>query len=173
MGALHDYLVKQGLQECEVSAFFLKLKIKAEQPEKEAAWALFVELATRIATQGLPDDVGIEKRVMASLYEFFTKAREILVQRGRLAQDFAVLTLFTLNRVLRPFLAEWHRRTETDGALDTPEGCLEFRQALRAIQKELTACAFLLAGAAGLDPDTTAELLATEGEADGQHLPMP
>ena len=75
MGALHDYLVKQGLQECEVSAFFLKLKIKAEQPEKEAAWALFVELATRIATQGLPDDVGIEKRVMASLYEFFTKAR--------------------------------------------------------------------------------------------------
>lgn len=159
MGMLHDYLAKNGLAECEVSAFFLKLKIRAEQTEKEAAWTLFVELATRIATQELPDDVGVEKRALDSLYEFFVKARDILVQRGRLAQNFSVLTVYTLNHVLRPFLADWHRRSDQKGAFETSEGCDEFRQALRAIQKELRACAFCLASAAGLDPDTTARLL--------------
>ncbi len=159
MGALHDYLEKSGLSECEVSIFFLKLKIKANQTEKEAAWTLFVELATRIATQELPDDFGMEERALTSLYEFFTKAREIMVQRGRLAQDFSVLTVYTLNHVLRPFLAEWHKRSEKDKAFDDPNACKEFRQALKLIQKELKACAFCLADAAGIDPETTEKLL--------------
>ena len=76
MSVLNDYLVKNGLSECEVSVFFMKLKIKAEQSEKEAAWTLFVELATRIATQELPDNIGVERRALNSLYEFFIKARE-------------------------------------------------------------------------------------------------
>lgn len=159
MGVLQNYLVKNGLDECEVSVFFLRMKIRADQPEKEAAWTLFVQLATRIATQELPADVGVEKRALESLYEFFTEARDVLVQRGRLAQDFAVLTVYTLNHVLRPFLAEWHRRSEKEGAFSNPKGCSEFRQALSPIQKELRACAFCLASAAGLDPDTTARLL--------------
>lgn len=159
MGALHDYLEKNGLSECEVSIFFLKLKIKANQNEKEAAWTLFVELATRIATQELPDDVGMEKRALSSLYEFFTKAREILVQRGRLAQDFSLMTVYTLNHVLRPFLAEWHKRSEKETAFDDPNASKEFRKALKLIQKELKACAFCLASAAGIDPKTTEELL--------------
>ena len=159
MGALHDYLEKSGLSECEVSIFFLKLKIKADQNEKEAAWTLFVELATRIATQELPDDSGTEERALSSLYEFFTKAREILVQRGRLAQDFSVLAVYTLNHVLRPFLAKWHRLSEKDNAFDNPDDCKEFRQALGHIQKELKACAFCLAAAAGIDPETTEKLL--------------
>jgi hypothetical protein len=159
MGALHDYLVKNGLGECEVSVFFLKLKIKTEQPEKEAAWTLFVELATRIATQELSDDAGVERTALDSLYKFFINAREIMIQRGRLAQDFSVMTVYTLNHVLRPFLAEWHKRSEKERIFDNPDGCREFRQALKQIQKELRACAFCLASAAGLDPDTTAKLL--------------
>jgi hypothetical protein len=159
MGVLQNYLAKNGLDECEVSIFFLRMKIKTDQPEKEAAWTLFVQLAARIATQELPADVGVEKRALESLYEFFTEARDTLVQQGRLAQDFTVLTVYTLNHVLRPFLAEWHRRSEQEGAFDSANGCSEFRQALRPIQKELRACAFCLASAAGLDPDTTAKLL--------------
>ncbi len=159
MGKLHNYLLKSGLVECEVSAFFLKLKIKADEKEKEAAWTLFVELATRIATQDLPDDVGVERRALDSLYEFFTRAREVLVERGRIAQDFSVLTVYTLNHVMRPFMAEWHKRCERDKAFESPEACEEFRQALKPLQKELRACAFCLASAAGLDPKTTAELL--------------
>ena len=120
---------------------------------------MFVELATRIATQELPDDVGMEERALRSLYEFFCKAREILVQRGRSAQNFSVLTVFTLNHVLRPFPATWHRKSEKERAFDSPEGCAAFRDALRAIQKELRACVFCLASAAGPDPQTTARLL--------------
>ncbi|MHC4741481.1 MAG: hypothetical protein ACYS8Z_06205 [Planctomycetota bacterium] len=159
MGRLHDYLTKNGMDECEVSILFLKLKIKTRESEKEAAWTLFVELATRIATQELPDDAGVEKRALASLYEFFTKARDILVQQGRLAQNFSVIAVYTLNHVLRPFLAEWHRRGDKEKAFDTSDGCKEFREALKNIQKELRACAFCLADAAGIDPETTAKLL--------------
>ena len=167
MAALHDYLEKNGLLECEVSLFFLKLKIKADRTEKEAAWILFVELATRIATQELPDDVGMENRALGSLYDFFIKARDILVERGRLAQDFSVMTVYTLNHVLRPFLAEWHKRSDKEGAFDNPDLCREFRQALRVIQKELRACAFCLADAAGIDPEITAKLLKQTGRLSG------
>ncbi len=159
MGVLNDYLVNNGLAECEVSVFFLKLKLKGEQAEKEAAWTLFVELGTRIATQQLPDGVGVEKRALESLSEFFTKARDILVQRGRLAQDFSVLTVYTLNHVLRPFLAKWHKRSETESVFATPEGCRTFRKALEPVQKELRACAFCLASVAGLDLVTASRLL--------------
>lgn len=159
MGILQDYLVKNGLDECEVSLFFLKLKLKTDEREKDAAWTLFVELATRIATQELPDGAGVEQRALDSLYEFFTKARDILVQRGRLAQEFSVLAVYTLNHVLRPFLAQWHRRSTQQKAFGTPEGCREFREALKTIHNELRACAFCLASTAGLEPEITERLL--------------
>ena len=159
MSILHDYLEKNGLAECEVSLLFLKLKLKAEQSEKEAAWKLFVELATRIATQELPNDVGVEKRALDSLYEFFIKSREILIQNGRLAQNFSVLTVYTLNHVLRPFLAEWHKKSEKDKFFESPEGCQKFRECLIQLQVELRACAFCLADSAGLEPEITAKLL--------------
>jgi hypothetical protein len=145
--------------ECEVSTFFLKLKIKAEESEKDAAWSLFVELATRIATQALSDDAGVEERALDSLYEFLHRSREILAQQGRLAQDFSVLTVYTLNRVMRPFLAEWHKRSDRDGVFDSDDGRREFRAALRGLQKELRSCAFCLADAAGIAPEITSQLL--------------
>ncbi len=165
MSALQDYLAQNGLAECEVSLFFLKLKFRAVKREKEAAWTLFVQLATRIATQELPDDVGVERRALESLYEFFTQAREVLVQHGRLAQNFSVLTVYTLNHVLRDFLATWHRRSEKENAFDAPADCQEFRESLRSIQTELRACAFCLGDAAGLKPEIVKELLGSSNEA--------
>lgn len=158
MGKLHDYLEKSGLENCEVSLLFLKLNFKAKQSEQTAAWTLFVELVTRITTQNLPDDAGVEKRALDSLYEFFTNARSILVQHGRTAQDFSVLTVYVLNHLLRPFLAVWHKKSN-EGAFTRPRDCADFRKELKGLQKELRACAFCLADGAGVDPAITAKLL--------------
>ena len=162
MGMLHDYLEKNGLSECEISVLFLKLKIKSEQTEKSAAWTLFVELATRIATQDLPDNAGVEKRALDSLYEFFKKSRDILVQQGRMAQNFSVIAVYAMNNILRPFLAKWHRKSEIDKAFDSEQECTDFRNDLKILQKELVALAFCLGEAAGLKPDLTEKLLAKQ-----------
>lgn len=159
MGMLHNYLEANGLAECEVSIFFLKLKIKATQNEKAAAWNLFIELSTRIATQQLADDCGVEERALKSLYEFFLKARSILVEQGRLAEGFALTTVYTLNHVLRPFLSKWHRKHELQKCFDSENECKNFRSELKILQKELKALAFCLADAAGIDPQTAEEIL--------------
>lgn len=162
MGILHDYLERNGLSECEVSVLFLKLKIKSEQTEKSAAWTLFVELATRIATQELPDDSGVEKRALDSLYEFFKKSRDILVQHGRLAQNFSVIAVYAMNNVMRPFLAKWHRKNEVDKAFESVDECIKFRAELKELQKELIALVFCLGESAGLKPELTEKLLAKQ-----------
>lgn len=159
MGMLHDYLEKNGLAECEVSIFFLKLKLQTKQTEKAAAWALFVELATRITTQELDDTGGIEKAALDSIYNFFTTARKTLVDNGRMAEDFSVLTVYTLNRVLRPFLASWHRKSAIDDAFSDPTECKVFREELKKLQKELKALAFCLANTAGVEPELAEKLL--------------
>lgn len=159
MGMLHNYLEKNGLAECEVSIFFLKLKIKTKQTEKAAAWSLFVELATRITTQQLGNDDGVEQTALDSLYDFFTTARSILVTEGRMAEEFSILTVYTLNHILRPFLANWHRKSAVDNAFSDPGKSKLFREELKALQKELTALAFCLADTAGVDPKLSEQLL--------------
>lgn len=159
MALLHDYLEKNGLAECEVSIFFLKLKLKSSQTEKSAAWTLFVQLATRITTQDLEDGAGIEKAALDSLYDFFKISRNILAENGRLAEDFSVLTVFSLNTILRPFLSKWHRKSEKDNCFSIDEECNQFRVELKQLQKELTSLSLCLAKTAGLDPELAAKLI--------------
>lgn len=156
---LHDYLEANGLHECEVSIFFLKLKIKSTQNEKSAAWHLFVELATRITTQSLPNGSGVEERALKSIYEFFIKARTILVEQGRLAENFSLITVYTMNHVLRPFLSKWHRKHELDKCFEVESSCQEFREDLITLQKELKALAFFLADSAGVKVTIAEEIL--------------
>lgn len=159
MGMLHDYLESQGLAECEVSIFFLKLKIKANQNEKMAAWHLFIELATRITTQPLSDDYGIEEAALKSLYDFFLKSRQVLVEQGRLAEGFSLTTVYVLNHLLRPFLSKWHRKHEVHKCFESAIECENFRADLKNLQKELKALAFCLAESAGVKTSLAEELL--------------
>lgn len=159
MALLHDYLEKNGLAECEVSIFFLKLKLKSSQKEKSAAWSLFVQLATRITTQELEAGAGIEKAALDSLYEFFKISRNLLAENGRLAEDFSVLTVFALNNILRPFLSKWHRKSEQEKCFNSGEECEQFRIELKELQKELVSLSYCLAKTAGLEPELTEKLL--------------
>ena len=159
MALLHDYLEKNGLAECEVSIFFLTLKLKTSQKEKSAAWSLFVQLTTRVTTQKLEESSGIEKAALDSLYEFFKISRDLLAENGRLAEDFSVLTVFALNKILRPFLSKWHRKSEQDKCFESIKECENFRRELKELQKELISLSYCLADTAGLKPELAVKLI--------------
>ncbi len=78
-----------------------------------AAWALYVQLATRIATQKL-DPEGSAQEALRSLYTLFGSVRETLLAVGPDAVDgpdfVGPLAVRLLNEGLRPFLTTWHNR---------------------------------------------------------------
>ena len=93
---------------------FFKLDTKwVEDPrQRDAAWALYVELATRIATQGLDLDVGLLREALESLHALFAVTRGVLRTGGPAvgssSQSVGGIALIVLNKAVRPFLAKWH-----------------------------------------------------------------
>src|SRR5690554_2120685 len=55
---------------------------ETSRAESKAAWELYVELTTRIATQPLPDDRGLFREALSSLYSLYPTTREILRRAG-------------------------------------------------------------------------------------------
>lgn len=49
---------------------FLETDWEPQVKDSEAAWEMYVELLTRTATQPLPDDAGVEKSALESVYSF-------------------------------------------------------------------------------------------------------
>ncbi|MEU9253879.1 hypothetical protein AB0D66_18735 [Streptomyces sp. NPDC048270] len=84
--------------------------------EREAAWELYVELATRISVVELGEDEGLLREALSSLYTVFGTTREILRRYGpavapRVAPGhvtFGVLAVNVLNLSIRPLLSRWH-----------------------------------------------------------------
>lgn len=85
---------------------------EADRTEQQTAWAIYVELVTRISVEPLPNDQGLDREALTSLYELFKATREILKSAGPRvgAESGSVgnVALGVLKRGLRPFLQEWH-----------------------------------------------------------------
>jgi hypothetical protein len=77
-------------------------------PDQLAAHDLLSELRTRISTQPLPYQYGIEARALESLWEIFALARKAMKDHPGCGQ-FARITTIMLNVDLRPVTAKWHR----------------------------------------------------------------
>ena len=105
-------------------------------PDQRAAHELLSELRTRIATQPLPYQHGVEARALESLWEIFTHARKAMKDHPGCA-DFARSTTRMLNINLRPFTAKWHRAHEA-GVLNSRDGANEFRADLTKLQDVLS-----------------------------------
>ena len=103
--------------------------------DRNAAHVFLNELRSRIATQALPYSHGDEATALESLYKLFGRAREI-IEENKQCKTFADETLKVLNEDLRPFTAEWHRRSLA-GELKTRDGGVEFRQQLVDVQAAL------------------------------------
>lgn len=79
---------------------------------QNAAWALYIELITRIAVQELKPEEGLLREALSSLYSLFPTTRQILKDAGPSAgiseKSVGGIAIAVLNRGLRPFLAHWH-----------------------------------------------------------------
>ena len=153
---LQDLFEKWNLTGLKVKTPVMEMEWHPSDPDKDAAWDLYVELLTRITTQPLPDEDGIEKTALESVHKLFDLTRETLKTRGRSCIHFTRIAVVVLNQVIRPFTARWHKLSE-EGAFNNPENCKEFRQELRELRADLVNYTKLLSDLADVEDLTEIE----------------
>jgi hypothetical protein len=98
----------------DLGFFSMDTEWVSDPRERQAAWELYVELATRIATQPLEPSTGIAREALASLHQLFDTTRKILRAAGpdvgASERSLGYLAISVLNHGLRPFLSRWHPR---------------------------------------------------------------
>jgi hypothetical protein len=151
-----DFLEKWGLSSLKIKIPFLEGEFRPQDPDRAAAWELYVELLTRITTQYLPPEDGDEEAALQSVFVIFPLTREILRRHGSGAGEFAKLAIPVLNQIIRPFTAKWHRRSLA-GAFQNSERCREFRDELAALQPRLRDYTRALSDMAEVEDLTTLE----------------
>lgn len=104
-------------------------------PNQAAAHVFLSELRTRISTQPLPYQYGVEARALESLQELFKHARDAMKNHPG-CSEFARRTTTLLNVDIRPVTAKWHR-AYSEGRLSSRDGANEFRADLAKTQSKL------------------------------------
>lgn len=104
-------------------------------PDALAAHDLLSELRTRIATQPLPYQHGLEAGALKSMHDIFELARNAMKAHPGCG-EFAKITADMLNVEIRPLTAKWHRAAEA-GVLKSKDGANEFRAELAALRPRL------------------------------------
>jgi hypothetical protein len=151
-----DFLEKWGLAGLKINLGFLQGEFAPRDPDRAAAWELYIELLTRITTQYLPPDHGDEKSALDSVHALFSLTRDIMKRHGSGAGEFAKLAIPVLNQIIRPFTAKWHRLSVA-GALQDAVQCAPFRDELAELQKTLRNYTKALADMAGVEDLTELE----------------
>lgn len=153
-----DFLEKWGLSGLRIKLGFLEGEFDPHDPDRAAAWDLYIELLTRVTTQYLAPEQGSEKTALDSVHSIFALTRDILRKHGSGAGEFAKLAIPVLNQVVRPFTAKWHRLSLA-GAFDEAARCAEFRAELATVQPRLRSYTRALADMAGVEDLTALEEL--------------
>src|SRR5216683_4431086 len=104
-------------------------------PDQTAAHQFLTELRTRISTQPLPYQLGVEARALESMWEVFGQARDA-IKKNAGCEKFAARATEVLNLVVRPLTAKWHRALK-EGRLNARDGADEFRGELEGVQGKL------------------------------------
>ena len=125
-----------SLEKVKFGPRFANVELHFEDADRQAAWELYVEMLTRIATQPLPAAHGDEQAALDSIYSLFPTTREILRRHGRKTIRFSEIAIPVLNQVVRPFTAKWHRESLA-GAFKKSAKCEEFRHDLMSLQADL------------------------------------
>jgi hypothetical protein len=98
----------------DFGVFKLETRWTEDPRQKNAAWALYVELVTRIATQDIDLEHGLMREALDSLYSLFGVTREVLSREGPVVgmgpTTVGGIAVRVLNQGIRPFLAKWHPR---------------------------------------------------------------
>ncbi|WP_218068034.1 hypothetical protein [Candidatus Thiosymbion oneisti] len=129
---LGKWLENWDMTGLKIKAPFLDMEWKPQDEDKAAAWELYVELLTHIATQPLAQDHGDEKTALDSVYSLFPITREVIKNNGRHCIEFTKIAVVVLNQRIRPFTAKWHKLS-LEGAFDDEARCQTFRSELQAL----------------------------------------
>jgi hypothetical protein len=151
-----NWLENWDLTTLKIKAPFLEMEWNPNEPDRDAAWELYVELLTRITTQSLAAEDGDEKTALNSVYSLFPITRAIIKQHGRDSIAFTRLAVVVLNQIIRPFTARWHRAS-LQGEFNNPQTCQQFREELSELQKFLRKYTQMLADMAGVEDLTALE----------------
>jgi hypothetical protein len=152
---LKNVLERWGLTSLKIKTTFLEAAWEPKDADKTAAWELYIEMITRVATQRLDPDEGDEAAALKSVYELFPLTRETIKRNGRSCITFTRIAVVVLNQRVRPFTAKWHPRVLA-GALDAAAR-QQFRAELRALQTDLRNYTRLLADLADVEDLTDLE----------------
>jgi len=147
---IQDWFENWGITGLKISAGFMQMEWQPKPEEEQAAWELYIELITRVATQPLGKDQGDEAAALKSIFSLFEVTRNLLKEKGRKAEVFSKIAVVILNQKIRPFTATWHKRV-LDNNLEKPEDKALFRNELIQIQNMLRGYAAMLAKVAGVE----------------------
>ena len=150
------WLENWDMTSLKISAPFLEMEWKPQDEDKAAAWELYIELLTRIATQPLDAEHGDEKTALDSVFSLFSITRQVLKNNTRNCTEFTKIAIVVLNQVVRPFTAKWHRLS-LQGAFNDADLCIAFRSELAALQVTLRKYTKMLANMAGVEDLTSLE----------------
>tara|TARA_R110001592_G_scaffold22272_1_gene88844 strand:+ start:302 stop:781 length:480 start_codon:yes stop_codon:yes gene_type:complete len=151
-----EWLDKWSMKSVKLSAGFAQVEFSPNDPDRDAAWDLYVELLTRTTTQYLEPEYGDEKTSLESVHALFKLTRDTLKVRGRHCNEFAKIGIIVLNQVVRPFTSKWHKASLA-GAFEDKKQCQKFRKELRALQKDLRKYTKMLADMASVEDLTALE----------------
>ena len=153
---LGEWLDAWSMTSLKINTHFLEMEWKPNDWDKNAAWELYIELLTRIATQHLDPAHGDEETALRSIHSLFDLTREIIKRQGRHCIEFTKIAVVILNQVIRPFTARWHRHS-IQKAFTDPEMCKAFRKDIYDLQLILRIYTKMLADMAGVEDLTNLE----------------
>lgn len=154
---LLNWLEKWEMKSLKFTPPFLQMEWITQEADKNAAWALYIELLTRITTQPLPTEHGDEKTALDSVYSLFAITREVIREQGPECINFTKIAIVVLNQVVRPFTAKWHRKSLV-GDFDNETERATFREELAELQMELREYTRMLADIAEVEDLTDLEV---------------
>ena len=153
---MEKWLEKWDMTSLKVNLKFLEMNWEPSTADQDAAWELYVEMLTRVATQHLQPDHGDEQTALESIHRLFDITRSILRTRGRECVNFSKVAVIVLNQIVRPFTAKWHKEILA-GAFENNTKCEDFRKELASLQTELRKYTIALADIAGVEDLTELE----------------
>lgn len=104
---------------------------KHSPSDRDAAWSMYVELDTRIATNEFTH--GNIESALTSFASIFSMHREISKQYGHRCRRYYELTSKSLNEQLRPFTSKYHEQVKQNEAINATT----FKKELIEVQSEL------------------------------------
>ena len=91
-----------------------QVSVVRTEAQRKAAWALYVEYATRISMQPLEPGTGSLREALSSLHSLFGTTRSVLKELGPGVAEgpdsVGLLAIRILNEGVRPTLVDWHTK---------------------------------------------------------------